>query len=78
MIYIQDDCGGYCCHDYKLFIELTTNYMQQMVQTLQSEQAKRIDVKPGKKLMRKAAQEQAEARLVLYINCNNSEFSILR
>ena len=45
--------------------------MQQMVQALQSEQAKRIDVKPGKKLMKKAAQEQAEARLV-YINCNIS------
>ena len=47
-----------------MFIELTTNYMQQMVEALQSEQAKRIDVKPGKKLVKKAAEEQAEARLV--------------
>ena len=60
----DDDIGGYCCHDYKLFIELTTNYMQKMVEALQSEQAKRIDVKPGKKLMKKAAEEQAQARLL--------------
>lgn len=41
--------------------------MQQMVQALQSEQAKRIDVKPGKKLMKKAAEEQAQARSVNYL-----------
>ena len=62
MFITQDNCGGYCCHDYKLFIELTTKYMQQMVEALQSEQAKRIDVKPGKKLVKKAAEEQAQAR----------------
>ena len=56
---MQDD---YCCQDYKLFIELTTNYMEQMVQALQSEQAKKIDVKPGKKMMKKAAEEQAQAK----------------
>jgi len=38
--------------------------MQQMIQALQSEQGKRIDVKPGKKLMKKAAEEQAQARSV--------------
>jgi len=36
--------------------------MQQMITALQTEQAKKIDVKPGKKLMKKAAQEQAQAR----------------
>lgn len=38
--------------------------MQQMIEALQSEQAKRIDVKPGKKLMKKAAEEQAQARYI--------------
>ncbi|XP_065917091.1 uncharacterized protein [Dysidea avara] len=59
----DDDSGGYCCRDYKLFIELTTSYMQQMIKALQTEQAKQIDVKPGKKLMKKAAEVQAQARV---------------
>ena len=46
--------------------------MQQMVQTLQSEHAKRIDVKPGKKLMKKAAEEQAQARLMLQVNSSHT------
>ena len=46
--------------------------MQQMVEALQSEQAKRIDVKPGKKLMKKAAEEQAQARLV----CINKDIGL--
>lgn len=71
-MHTQEDRGEYCCQDYKLFIELTTNYMQQMIQTLQSEQGKRIDVKPGKKLMKKAAKEQAQARSV-YINNTSSQ-----
>jgi len=36
--------------------------MQQMIEVLQTEKAKHIDVKPGKKLMKKAAEEQAQAR----------------
>jgi len=36
--------------------------MQQMIKALQTEQARQIDVKPGKKLMKKAAEEQAQAR----------------
>lgn len=60
---LQD--SPFCCEEYKEFCILAATCMQQMVLRMTQEKPKRIAIKPGRRAIRKTAEERAFAMWVM-------------